>query len=111
MFYYGVDLAKVVLGEGPAPSLVLALVQRLPEGSLTAALAAGTREAFGWDTSTRLLADIYDGIAMNTRATGNWAGKPPELPLQPRPQVSPPPGEEKPKVRVTDVFKRFSGRK
>lgn len=95
---------------GPAPSLVLSLVQRLPEDSLTVALANGGREHMGWSTDRALLADIFDAINLNTKATGNWkAGKVPDLPAWPRPQRTA--AEEPPKkVSVADLFKRFTGR-
>lgn len=62
-------------------------MSRLPDTSLTAALASPAgRQSFGWGQDRHLLADIYDAINQNTRATGNWGKKgPPKLPSWPRP--------------------------
>lgn len=77
---------RVVAGEGPPPRLVLALVQALPDDSLTHALMQGGWENFGWGHSRHLMASIYDALNQNTIATGSWKkGKTPKLPLWPRP--------------------------
>jgi hypothetical protein len=68
--------------------LALSLITRLPDTSLTAALASGGRQHFGWGTDRHMLADLYDVTNFQTRVLGNWKkGKPPELPLWPRPQT------------------------
>lgn len=59
-------------GKGPAPALMLLLIERLPDDSMTAALAAGGREYLGWGTDRHLRADLFDALMENTRATGNW---------------------------------------
>ncbi|PHQ49477.1 hypothetical protein BLA24_25915 [Streptomyces cinnamoneus] len=75
-------------GRGPSPALVLLLVQRLPDTSLTVALASGGREHFGWGQDRHLAADLFDAINSNTRATGQWGkGKAPKIPPFPRPQA------------------------
>jgi len=82
----------------------LALIQRLPDDSLTVALASGNRENFGWGRQAHLLADIYDALNTNTRATGNWGKSgPPKIPLYPRPGLEP----KKP-VTLMDVFNQFT---
>lgn len=86
MFYYRVDLAEVIKGNGPAPSLVVALVKRLPPDSLTMSLIQGDPELFGWSHERDLLTSILDAINLNTLASGNWAKKPPEIPLAYRPR-------------------------
>ena len=54
----------------------------LPDTSLTAALASGGREHYGWGVDRHLAADTYDALNLNTRATGNWRKKPPDLPAE-----------------------------
>lgn len=104
MFYYGIDLVDVIEGRGPAPRLVLTLVQRLPDTSMTAALASGGREHFGWGADRHIAADLFDAINQNTRACGNWGKKPPKIDARPRPGR----GVEQKKVSsVKDIFKRF----
>ncbi|AGM12039.1 tail assembly chaperone [Streptomyces phage Goby] len=112
-FYYGIDLAEVIAGRGPSPSLVILLVQRLPDTSLTAALASGGREQFGWGVDRHMTADIFDALNQNTRATGNWGKKgAPKLPEYPRPKVKKSSKEDRPKkkVRVADLFNQLSRR-
>lgn len=75
------------MGRGPAPSLVLLMVQRLPDDSLTAALAAGGREHFQWGGDRHLAATLVDVINQNTRATGQWKKKPPDIPAVRRPKA------------------------
>lgn len=87
------------------------MVQRLPSDSLTAALVAGKRHLFGWSPERHQLADIFDAININTRATGMWKGSPPEFPLAQRPSDE---GETtetaKPAVSVADLYRQFSRR-
>lgn len=106
-FYYGHDLAETIAGRGAAPSLVLLMVQRLPDTSMTVALASGGRHQFGWGVDRYLAADTYDAINANTRATGNWAkGKSPTFKPYPRPG-SMPEERKKPKT-VKELFAVFS---
>jgi hypothetical protein len=104
----------VIAGRGPSPALVLLLVRRLPDTSLTVALASGGREFFGWGQDRHLAADLFDAINQNTRATGQWGkGKAPKLPAYPRP--NPKNAQAKKKagkrpVSVAEIYKRFSGR-
>lgn len=96
----------MIAGRGPSPSLVIALIQRLPDTSLTVALATGGRENFGWGGDRHLQADIYDALNQNTRATGNWGKKVPTIPAWPRPK---PKSEEteKPKMTVAQLFQQM----
>ena len=99
----------MIEGRGPSPRLVLALLQRLPDTSLTTALASGGREHFGWGHDRHLLADVYDALNQNTRATGNWGKKgPPKIEPYPRPKAKPKAKHAKAKpVSVKDIFNRF----
>jgi hypothetical protein len=111
-----VDLTEVIAGRGPAPALVLALVQRLPDTSLTMALASGGREHFGWGLDRHIAADIFDAINQNTRATGQWGkGKAPKIPLWPRPKVSKKKESKKDRparrVSVADLYKQFTSKR
>lgn len=88
---------------------MLSLVQRLPDTSLTTALAAGGRDHFGWGVDRHQMADLYDALNQNTRATGNWSkGKAPTFPTYPRP-TSVPEGEKKP-ATVAALYNRFMRR-
>jgi hypothetical protein len=113
-FYYGVDLADVIAGRGPSPALVLLMVQRLPDTSLTFALASGGREHFGWGVDRHMRADIFDALNQNTRATGNWGKKAPKFDPWPRPKVKKkavPKGKSKRRISVADIYKQFSARR
>lgn len=110
MFYYNVDLTETVRGRGPSPSQIIVLIQRLPDDSLTAALANGGREHFGWSASRHILADIFDAVNQNTRASGNWGKKAaPKIDPWPRPKASRMEKKKKP-VTVADLYARFSRR-
>ncbi|ATI18639.1 tail assembly chaperone [Streptomyces phage Amethyst] len=116
LFHYGVDLTEVIAGRGPSPALVLSLVQRLPDTSLTMALASGGREHFGWGIDRHMSADIFDAINQNTRATGQWGkGKAPKIPLWPRPKVKKSTegaeGKKGRRVSVADLYKKFQGKR
>ncbi len=84
--------------------------QRLPDTSLTVALASGGREHFGWGVDRHMLADIFDALNQNTRATGNWGkGKAPKFPSWPRPTTKSKPKDKKP-TSVRDIFNQLSRR-
>ncbi|WP_238323847.1 hypothetical protein [Salinispora pacifica] len=100
----------MIEGRGPSPTLVLAYVQRLPDTSLTVALASGGRDRFGWGQDRYLLADLFDAITTNTRATGNWQkGKAPKFDAYPRPRSKSQAGPKKP-ASVADIYKRLQRR-
>jgi hypothetical protein len=111
-----VDLTEVIAGRGPAPALVLALVQRLPDTSLTIALASGGRDHFGWGLDRHMQADIFDAINQNTRATGQWGkGKAPKIPLWPRPKPQKKTdggtGKKGRRVSVADLYNKFNAKR
>lgn len=70
------------------PSLLLSLIERLPDTSMTTALASGGRHLFGWGQDRYLAADTYDAINVNTTATGQWKSKAPKIDPYPRPKVT-----------------------
>lgn len=69
------------------PALLLALLERLPDDSMTAALAAGGKHLFGWGVDRYIAADTFDALNLNTVATGQWKKKPPEIKPYPRPKA------------------------
>lgn len=105
-FYYGIDLVDVIEGRGPSPFFVLLLVQRLPDDSMTVALRQGGRQYFGWGQERYILADLYDALNLNTRATGHWEkNKVPKIAAYPRPSASGTSG--KPKATVASIYARM----
>ncbi|MEU7570333.1 hypothetical protein [Micromonospora sp. NPDC049240] len=108
---------NVIEGRGPSPLVVLTYVQRLPDTSLTVALASGGREFFGWGRDRAMVADLIDALNQNTRATGNWGkGKAPKIPEYERPKakkkkrkVAAPAEPGKP-VTVADLYQHFQRR-
>jgi hypothetical protein len=105
----------VIAGRGPSPALVNLLVQRLPDTSLTVALASGGREHFGWGIDRHLKADIFDALNQNTRATGQWGkGKAPKFQPWPRPKAPKKKESSKAKparrVSVAEIYKKFTRR-
>ncbi|GLZ81411.1 hypothetical protein Afil01_62180 [Actinorhabdospora filicis] len=112
MYHYQVDLTAVIDGRGPAPMLVLALIMRLPDTSLTVAHATGGREHFGWGRDRHLLADLFDAVQLNTRAAGNWNKKAPKLPTQPRPKTvgNTDTDTAKPKATLAAIYAQFQQR-
>lgn len=94
-----------------APSLVLPLIEGLPHGSMTRALHSGGMDLLGWDETRFILANLYNALNLNTRASGNWGKKgPPKLPDWPIPKVR---SKTKPKaakpVSVADIYRQFTG--
>lgn len=111
MRFFDIDLVDVVEGRGPAPVLVIAAVQALPDYSLTAALSAGGRDHYGWGVDRHLLANLYDAINLNTRACGNWGkGKAPKLDPFPRPKSKSQNAPEKKKVSAREALLRMIGK-
>lgn len=76
----------MVAGRGPSPALVLALVEGLPEDSATVAAMRGGADWRGWTQQARILADVYDAINLNTRASGRWKKRAPKIDPYPRPK-------------------------
>lgn len=107
LFHYGVDLVETVEGRGHSPSVVILCIKRLPDTSLTHAKHIGGMEHFGWGQDRHLHADLYDALNENTRACGNFKGKPPKVPKYPRPK-RPEEQEAKPKS-VADLYQKFIG--
>ena len=106
----------MIAGRGPSPALVNLLVQRLPDTSLTVALASGGRDHFGWGIDRHMTADIYDALNQNTRATGQWGkGKAPKFPPWPRPKAPKKKESSKGKparrISVADIYKKFTTRR
>ena len=86
------------------------LAQRLPDTSLTVALASGGRDHFGWGVDRHIAADIFDALNQNTRATGNWGkGKAPTFPAWPRPASRKKSEKKKPRS-VADIYKAIARR-
>ncbi|MEU6959590.1 hypothetical protein [Streptomyces chrestomyceticus] len=100
----------MIAGRGPSPTLVLSLVQRLPDTSLTVALASGGRQFFGWGQDRHLTADIYDALNTNTRATGQWGKKAPKIPEFPRPKAKTTAKASKRPASVAEIYQQFRGR-
>ncbi len=94
------------------------MVRRLPDTSLTVALASGGREHFGWGVDRHMQADVFDAINQNTRATGQWGkGKAPKIPPWPRPKAPKKPAkaaaEKKTgrRVSVAEIYKKLTARR
>lgn len=57
------------------------------------------------------MADLFDALNANTRASGQWAkGKAPKLPEYPRPKATTPQPEQRPAVTVAQLYAQFQGR-
>lgn len=109
--FYSVRLDEVALGKGPHPKVVLRLAQGLPDVSLTVALASGGRDHYGWGVDRHMAADLYDAVNANTRATGNWQGKPPKFPAWPRPTSKPGDAHKASRpTSVADIYARLAGK-
>lgn len=103
----------VIEGRGPSPYFVMTLVRRLPDTSLTVALASGGRDQFGWGVDRHLAADLFDALNQNTRATGQWGkGKAPKFKPWPRPSAKKKKAgpDTKPgrRVSVAEIYKKFT---
>jgi hypothetical protein len=74
---------------------------------MTAALQGGGREHFGWGQTRHLIADVYDALNLNTRASGNWGKKKaPEIPAFPRPK----PKSKEAKATPAELLKKLHAR-
>lgn len=102
----------MIEGRGPSPFLVNLYAQRLPDTSLTVALASGGREHFGWGVDRHMRADTFDALNQNTRATGNWGKKkPPKFPVWPRPNRKAKTAEAKKPTSVKEIFQALTNRR
>ena len=89
MFYYHVDL-RAELARDQDPVYLLSLIKRLPAESMTYSLMRDEekwRDFLGKGPEWYLLADVFDAINQNTRATGQWKKKAPKFEPYPRPGV------------------------
>ncbi|MFF7021405.1 hypothetical protein ACFY97_10355 [Streptomyces klenkii] len=101
----------MIAGRGPSPALVLLLVARLPDTSLTVALAAGGRQHFGWGADRHLAADLFDALNANTRATGQWGkNKAPKIPPFPRPKAKAAKKAARRPTTVAQLYQHFQRR-
>ena len=90
------------------PAHMLALVERLPEGSMTVSMRHDKkdwREYLGADMNYYVQAGIYNAVNDNTLATGNWGKKKPKIKPWPVPQVAKKLRDSKPRS-VKDLFAR-----
>lgn len=89
----------------------MSCIKRLPDTSMTHALMRESPESFGWGQDRYLLADIFDAVNQNTRASGNWGKNgAPKIDSYPRPSIkrkSEKVAEKKRRTTVADLFKRF----
>lgn len=98
----------MIEGRGPSPRIVNILARGLPDTCLTVALASGGRQHFGWGADRHMMADLYDALNQNTRATGQW-GKSgaPKIPPYPRPTTKTEPAERTKPKTVAELYKGF----
>lgn len=101
----GIDLGKVIAGEGPSPRLVIGVIRWLPDTSAFHASQAGGRDFLGWGQGRRLMAATYDAINQQTRATGQWKKDPPDIPPWPTPFDK---KKRQEKATVKGLFSRFT---
>ena len=91
------------------PAHLLAMIDRLPEGSMTVAMRAGGddwRDYFEADLHYHVAAGIFDAINSNTLGTGNWKkGHEPKFKPWPTPAVLTKRRKSKPKS-VRDLFNK-----
>lgn len=105
-FYYGLDLSEMLRSGTPTPR-ILALIARLPVGSMTRAMEIDREdwhEYFGADQQYYQLAAIYDAVNVNTASTGMYK-KPPKFEPWPTPGA-----KARKKARsVRDMYALFGG--
>ena len=79
-FYYHVDVREMLRDPYTPPRLILAMIDRLPQGSMTQSLLAGGEE--GWryyldfGREVAAIAGVYDAINENTASTGFFKKRP-----------------------------------
>jgi len=87
--------------------MILALVERLPDDCMTAAVAQGGdnwHDYFGWGVDRSITASIFDINTVTARAAGNWR-TPPKFELWPRPWAI---KKDKPKATFDNLFAAFA---
>ncbi|WP_405057047.1 hypothetical protein OG474_30465 [Kribbella sp. NBC_01505] len=84
------------------------LARGLPDTSLTVALASGGREFYGWGADRHMQADLYDALNQNTRATGHWQKKAPDIAPYPRPTPKTAPAERPKTKTVAELYRGFN---
>lgn len=69
----------------------------------------GGHDHFGWGRDRHLMASLFDLLALNTQASGQWRKKPPEIEHWPRPGSTPDDVEAPTKKRTTvqDIWMRL----
>jgi hypothetical protein len=72
---------------------------------MTHALMAGGEEHFGWGVDRHIAAGTYDAMNVNTRATGQWKKKPPDIKPWPRPNLKP---KRAKAVSVRELYARMN---
>ena len=106
-FYYHLDIAAVLDEATIPPAHLLAMVERLPEGSMTSAMRRGGEswgEHFGLDKNYYLGAGIFDAIQANTIGTGQWRkGKAPKFVPWPLPKSE----KKKTPTTVRSLFEKM----
>lgn len=68
--------------------MILGVLGELPDDAATTAAWLGGDDWRGWTRGVGVLADLFDAINVNTRATGQWRKKPPKIDAYPRPELS-----------------------
>lgn len=58
-----------------------------------------------------MLADLYDALNQQTRATGNWGKKAPKIPPYPRPTKKTKPKDRPKPKSVADLYAGFQGKR
>lgn len=97
--------------QGLPPSLLLSLIDGLPLGSmyLSQRMSDGDNkphEFLARGPEWWAIADLYDAVMLNTRATGNWKrGKAPEFEPYPRPGSR----KKKEKTTLRGLWQKFGG--
>lgn len=99
--------------DGLPPSFLLSLIDGLPLGSmyLSERMAEGgdaqPHEFLARSAEWYVLADVYDAVMLNTRATGQWKkGKVPEFDPYPRPKSQ---KKTKKKTSLSGLWQMFGG--
>lgn len=95
------------MGRGPAPSLVIGLVEGLPDDSMFIAENLGGLEYMGWGHDRYMLAELIDATYWLGKVTGNWGKKPPKIPPHWRPEDIKK-AQQKKKVSLADLHRRLS---